>query len=80
MAAKRTKMGMAPNSLNLGITYSKTQGRILCQIFSVRCPGHTIHFLRFDYSVYVSKIFELLDINPSKVDFSKYEKWNPYED
>lgn len=35
----------------------------------VRCLRHTIHFLRFDYSVYVSKIAEILDINPSKIDF-----------
>lgn len=47
---------------------------------NVRCPGHTIHFLRYDYSKYISKIFEILDIDPSKVDFSKYDKYHPYED
>ena len=51
-----------------------------CQHQNVRCPGHTIHFLKYDYSKYTSKIFKLLDIDPSLVDFSKYETYHPYED
>jgi len=47
---------------------------------TVRCPGHTIHFLRFDYSKYIQRVLELLDIEKEKIDFKKYERWNPYED
>ena len=50
------------------------------QTISVRCPGHTIHFLRFDYSKYIQRVLELLDIEKEKIDFKKYERWNPYED
>jgi hypothetical protein len=57
-----------------------SKGSISCQTSTVRCPGHTIHFLRYDYSKYTSKILELLDIDPKKIDFSKYENYHPYED
>ena len=50
-----------------------------CQMGNVRCPEHTIHFLRFDYSQYISKVLELLDIKRETIDFSRYETYNPYD-
>ena len=45
----------------------------------VRCPGHTIHFLRYGYAEYVKTVLGFLNINPSLIDWNKYDTWNPYD-
>ena len=45
----------------------------------VRCPGHTIHFLRYGYAEYIKTVLGFLNINPSLIDWNKYDTWNPYD-
>jgi len=47
----------------------------LCQKDAVRCPGHTIHFLRFDYFSYTGKILRLADIELSRLEVKTYDPW-----
>jgi hypothetical protein len=44
----------------------------------VRCPGHTIQFLRYGYTAYINKILELLNLNINDLEWKKYENWTPY--
>jgi len=46
----------------------------------VRCPGHTIQFLKYGYKEYIKTVLGFLNIDPSLIDWRKLEFWNPYED
>lgn len=41
----------------------------------VRCPGHTIHFLGFGYSLYVGRTLQLTDISLSGLEVKEYDPW-----
>ena len=43
----------------------------------VRCPGDTIHFMRFGYQEYVDRLVELAGIKP-RTEWTGYDSWNPY--
>jgi hypothetical protein len=47
------------------------------QAVFVRCPGDTIHFMRFGYQVYVDRLVELAGIRPVE-EWEPYESWDPY--
>ena len=36
--------------------------------YFVRCPGHTIQFLNYNYTQYIRKVLELVKINPDKIE------------
>ena len=42
------------------------------------CLGHPIQFLNYNYSQYIRKVIELVEINPDKIEGSLYEDWTPY--
>ena len=44
----------------------------------MRCPGHTIQFLNYNYSQYIKKILELVEINPYNIKWRLYKDWTPY--
>ena len=46
--------------------------------YFVRCPGHTIQFLNYNYTQYIRKVLELVKINPDKIEWRLYEDWTPY--
>jgi hypothetical protein len=48
-----------------------------CQQYIVRCPGDTIHFMRFEYQEYVDRLVELAGIKP-RTEWTGYDSWNPY--
>ena len=48
-----------------------------CQ--TVRCPAHTIQFLRYDYTEYVSRALELAEVNLERLKLRDYERWTPYQ-
>ena len=47
----------------------------------MRCPGHTIHFLRFDYAFFVRQVLELAGVNFKELlkEVKEYESWTPYQ-
>ena len=49
------------------------------QISLVRCPGHTIQFLRYDYTEYVRRALELAEVNLERLKLREYERWTPYQ-
>jgi hypothetical protein len=38
-------------------------------------PGNIIQFLNYEYSQYIRKVLELVEINPDKIEWRLYEKW-----
>ena len=49
------------------------------QSCAVRCPGHTIQFLRYDYAEYVRRALELAEVNLERLKLREYERWTPYQ-
>jgi len=49
----------------------------ICQEENVRCPGDTIHFMRFGYQEYIDRLVELAGIKPP-AEWTGYDSWNPY--
>ena len=45
----------------------------------MRCPGHTIQFLNYNYTQYIRKVLELVEIKPDKIEWRLYENWTPYQ-
>lgn len=45
----------------------------------MRCPGLTIQLLNYDYSQYVRKVLELVEIDPDKIEWGLYDEWTPYQ-
>lgn len=50
---------------------------MFCQARSVRCPGHTIQYMRFGYVEYVEQVLELAGLT-RKQNMEEYEAWTPY--
>ena len=44
---------------------------------TVRCPGHTIQYMRFGYVEYVGQVLELAGLT-RKQTMEEYETWTPY--
>jgi len=45
----------------------------------VRCPGHTIHFMRLGYKEYLHRVVKLTGPNLSAREVKeKYDNWRPY--
>ena len=45
----------------------------------VRCPRHTIHFMRFGYEEYIKRVLKLSGLKElTKLEVKKYETWTPY--
>ena len=45
----------------------------------VRCPRHTIHFMRFGYEKYIERVLKLSGLKElTKLEVKKYETWTPY--
>ena len=43
----------------------------------VRRPGHPIHFLDFNYAVYIQQVLQLAGLS-KELERGCYESWNPY--
>ena len=39
---------------------------------TVRYPGHTIQLLNYDYSQFIRKVLELLEINPEQIKWCSF--------
>ena len=43
----------------------------------VRCPGHTIQYMRFGYVEFVERVLELAGLTRMQ-NVEEYESWTPY--
>jgi len=65
------------NFLNIVCYY--TINLAISQRFVVRCPGHTIQFLGFNYRGYVDQVLELAELDYiTAEEVKKYENWTPF--
>jgi len=46
------------------------------QSSTVRCPGHTIQFMRYEYGDYVRRVVELS--GRGRLEVKNYASWRPY--
>ena len=59
------------------VTVQLYRGNAVAARMGVRCPGHTIQFMRFGYGEYVERVLELAGVT-RKLEMEEYEPWDPY--
>ena len=45
----------------------------------VRCPGHAIQFLKYDYTEYTRRALGLAGVDVEGLELKQYEDWTPYQ-
>ena len=64
----------APFAAHRALLYQHSPGS---QVAHVRCPGHTIHHMRFGYGEFVERVLELAGLTSLR-NMEEYETWTPY--
>ena len=65
----------------MGTTLARnyTGKRVGSQVSAARCPGHSIHFLRYGYTVYINEALALAGMSIEDLELKQYEDWTPYQ-